>query len=61
MNLPPDNVMAHMWFNIASANGHEDAGESRDDLAANMTTPDIYKAQAMARKCLDSGYTECGY
>jgi TPR repeat protein len=61
MNLPPDNVMAHMWFNIASANGHEDAGESRDDLATNMTTPDIYKAQAMARECMSSSYINCGY
>jgi hypothetical protein len=26
--LPPDNVMAHTWFNIALSNGHEDAGES---------------------------------
>ena len=28
-----DNVTAHMWYNIASANGHEMAGEYRDERA----------------------------
>ena len=56
-----DNTMAHMWFNIASANGHEKAGGYRDERAGLMTNADISKAQAMARECINSGYTKCGY
>ena len=50
-----DNVMAHMWYNIASANGHDEAGEWRDERAGQMTTEVISKAQAMARECVSSG------
>ena len=56
-----DNTMAHMWYNIASANGYEEAGEWRDQRAGLMTSADISKAQAMARECMNSGYTKCGY
>ena len=56
-----DNTMAHMWYNIASANGHEKAGGYRDERAGLMTSADISKAQAMARECMSSGYTKCGY
>ena len=56
-----DNTMAHMWYNIASANGHEKAGGYRDERADLMTSADISKAQAMARECMNSGYTKCGY
>lgn len=53
-----DNIMAHMWYNIASANGHEEAGEWRDQRAGLMTSADISKAQAMARECMNSGYAQ---
>jgi len=53
--------MAHMWYNIASANGHEKAGGYRDELAGLMPPEDMSKAQAMARECINSGYTKCGY
>ena len=56
-----DNVMAHMWYNIASANGNDKSGEWRDERAGLMTPADISKAQAMARECMSSGYTKCGY
>ena len=55
-----NNVMAHMWYNIASANGNEKAGEWRDEIGEKMTPADISKAQAMARECMSSGYTKCG-
>ena len=61
MGVPQDNTMAHMWYNIASANGHDKAGEWRDGRAVLMTRADISKAQAMARECMNSGYTKCGY
>ena len=56
-----NNTMAHMWYNIASANGNEKAGGYRDELAGLMTLADMSKAQAMARECMSSGYTKCGY
>ena len=59
--LLQDNVMAHMWYNIGAANGAEVGGTNRDKIAKEMTSEDISKAQAMARKCMESNYKECGY
>ena len=56
-----DNIMAHMWSNIATANGYAPAKRTRDIQSKQMTPADISKAQAMARECMDSGYTKCGY
>ena len=56
-----NNVLAHMWFNIGSANGSENGGSNRDKISKKMTSADISKAQAMARECMSSGYTKCGY
>ena len=56
-----DNTIAHMWYNIASAIGNDKAGELRNERAGLMTNADISKAQAMARECMDSDYTKCGY
>ena len=59
--VPQDNVMAHMWYNIASANGAVSVGKDRDEIADKMTSADISKAQAMARECMGSGYKKCGW
>jgi hypothetical protein len=56
-----DYAMAHMWFNIGATNGDELGGTNRDIIAEEMTSEDISKAQAMARKCMESNYKECGY
>lgn len=56
-----DNVTAHMWYNIGAANGNKLGGTNRDNIAKGMTSSDISKAQAMARECMASGYTKCGY
>jgi len=56
-----DNVTAHMWSNIGAANGEELGGTNRDKIAKRMTPAAIEKAQAMARECMNSGYTKCGY
>jgi len=53
--------MAHMWYNIASANGDPESGERRDALAGLMSQADISKAQQMARECMSSNYQNCGY
>ena len=58
---PKSNLLAHMWYNIAAANGTHDSGRLRDQIASSMTNADISKAQAMARECMNSGYIKCGY
>ena len=55
-----DNIKAHMWYNLATANGYKNAGEWRDKRAALMTATDIATARAMARECMNSGYKNCG-
>ena len=61
IDLIGKNAMAHMWYNVASANGSEAAAEWRDELAVRMTLSEISKAQAMAKECMNSGYKNCGY
>ena len=56
-----NNIKSHMWFNIGSANGHSQSAHWRDKVEKKMTPTDISKAQAMARECMNSGYTKCGY
>ena len=54
-------VISHMWFDIASANGHPRSGEGTDAMAMLMSQADISKAQKMARECMSSNYQNCGY
>tara|TARA_B110001450_G_scaffold116737_1_gene110367 strand:- start:118 stop:831 length:714 start_codon:yes stop_codon:yes gene_type:complete len=56
-----NKILSYMWYNISAANGEEDSGTHRDNLAKEMTQADISKAQAMARECMASGYKKCGY
>jgi len=57
--VPQDIVLAHMWFNIASANGSENATQIRATIVKEMTREQIADAQARARVCLSSGYQDC--
>ena len=54
-----DNVTAHMWFNIAGANGDEDGRDNREKIEWKMTPADISEAQKRARICMASNYTDC--
>ena len=56
-----NKILSYMWYNISAANGREDSGTYRDNLAEEMTPGDISKAQAMARDCMSSNYQNCGY
>ena len=56
-----DKLTAHMWYNIASANGDKKAGDNRDMTASFMPDSDISKATAMARECMKSNYKKCGW
>ena len=54
-----DYTTAHMWFNIAAANGADVAAENRDVVANLMTAADISEAQRRARVCMESNYCDC--
>ena len=56
-----NNILAHMWYNIAAANGAEKSGEWRDKIASKMTPASIAEAQSMARECMSSNYKNCGW
>ena len=56
-----ENVLAHMWYNLGAANGDDQGGKNREIIAKRMTSEAIEKAQAMARKCMNSDYQDCGY
>jgi len=48
--VPQDYVQAHMWVNLAGAQGIEDARKARDILAGQMTPARIAEAQRLARE-----------
>jgi len=51
---------AHMWFNIASMNGSDEAFEERKTIQSQMTPEHINEAQKMAVACIKSDYKDCG-
>jgi len=57
--VPQDYPTAHMWFNIAAANGSEIAPSMRDHVADKMTPEAILEAQKRARLCMESDYQNC--
>ena len=54
-----DATLAHMWLNIAGANGSEIAREERDTIEDDMTATQIARATELARTCMDSDYENC--
>ena len=52
---------AHMWFNIASMNGSNEAFEERNLIQKQMTPGLINEAQGMAVACIKSDYKDCGF
>ncbi len=52
--VPQDYTVAlkwgHMWFNLAAAQGHEQARENRDIISDGMTPAQITEAQRLARE-----------
>lgn len=49
-----DLVEAHKWFNLAAAQGHEEAAMVRADIAEELTAREIAEAQRRARHWLSS-------
>lgn len=49
---PCDLIEAHKWFNLAAAQGHEEASWCRADVSDEMTAREIAEAQRRARRWL---------
>jgi TPR repeat protein len=47
-SVPQDYVKAHAWYNLAAAQGREDAARKREQIAGKMTREDISEAQRLA-------------
>ena len=54
-----DDVLSHMWYSIAAANGSDFGEGARKIVEEQMTAAQIGKAEALARRCLKSGYSDC--
>jgi len=54
-----DTIAAHMWFNIAAANGSAKGVKGRDIAAGKLSSSGVEEAQQMAKRCMASGYKDC--
>jgi len=54
-----DTIAAHMWFNIAAANGNELAANGRDIVRTMLSSSGVEEAQKRAKRCMASNYKEC--
>jgi TPR repeat protein len=52
---------AHMWFNIASISGHQEAALARDALTVEIGQTSTLEAQEMAFQCIQSRLQDCGF
>ena len=59
--VPKDNVIAYSWFYIASNNGFKLAQEYQKTIATEMTPEETGIARSMAKECMHSSYTKCGW
>lgn len=46
----PDLIAAHKWFNLAAMKGNREAAARRQELASEMTSLEVSKAQREARE-----------
>ena len=49
LGVPQDYVTAHAWFNLAAAQGNDEAAAGRDEVAEQMTPQQLSSAQDLAR------------
>ena len=52
--VPEDDVLAYMWWNLAAAQGYEDAQGNKDILEQQMTREQIAEAQRLSREWLEA-------
>ena len=59
LGVAKDETRAHMWTNLAAAQGDKPAAKTRDLYAQQMTQQQIAEAQNLAKKCLARNYKNC--
>ena len=52
-------ITAHMWLNIATANGDEQSRNMRELIESYLPPSSILEAQRRAQVCMASDYQEC--
>ena len=52
-------ILAHMWFNLAAAQGNDIAVANRDLVAKKMTAEQISQSQKLAQDCIANNYKNC--
>ena len=52
-------AVPNMWFNLAAAQGDEDASKGRELTVSDMTSDQLAEAQEMSRRCLAQNYKNC--
>ncbi|KQP50423.1 tetratricopeptide repeat protein [Methylobacterium sp. Leaf108] len=48
LGVPQDLVQSYLWFSAAAAQGDEDAGKKRDDVAGKLAPKDLATARSLA-------------
>ncbi|MBE7198644.1 MAG: SEL1-like repeat protein [Parafilimonas terrae] len=48
LGLSQDLVQSYAWFSAAAAQGDDDAGKKRDDVATKLSPPDLARAKGLA-------------
>jgi TPR repeat protein len=54
LEIEPDLVTAHKWFNLAAARGNSSARHYRSEIAQEMAPEEIAAAQKLAREWLQT-------
>ena len=54
LEIEPDLVTAHKWFNLAAARGNTSARHYRSEIAQEMAPEEIAAAQKLAREWLQT-------
>ena len=52
--VPPDNVLAYMWYNLAAAQGNEDGQDYKDEIEPLMTREQIAEGQRLSTECIEA-------
>ncbi len=52
--VPEDYVLAYAWFNLAGAQGVEEAQEAKDRLSRRMTSEQVARAQELSIELLQT-------
>ena len=47
-------MLAYMWFNLAAAQGNEDAESDKDIIEERMTREQIAEAQRLSREWIEA-------